>query len=330
LYLFVYGQCLWHIDPDAAERRFLSALARNPKLALAESALVSLYAGQQRRQLSKEHARRLVKLCPSSPNSLKLALSVQDSPIEGGRIAARLREVIRNSFRQDVYYLSLWQEETRLYPAERQHEVRARIGEDAWALERRAAINDPTWWSILLEAYRRSWDLPGRRNARERQIRALGRTPQGLWATVQKFLDEHPFDRKDRQRWARERFAATAEWTRYWPDEIGAWTERATSMVSSSNGTLKDLEEIVSNLRRLRANERSLGPGNRESGIYARVSVAVCCQQRRWLPAWIEELLREAIADAELIEDKRRIQNSRERAEKLLYQFQNERSTSPS
>ena len=261
LYQFLYGQFLLGRDRAEARRYLQLALEKDANFPWPHLALGRLEAMEHKRDEEIRQLRTFIDKCPCSLEAYSMI--IQAEPAEPAlQDIAKLRVLLRERPAVQLGpYLSLWDAELELTPIPEQPRVRKAIAGDLDALRRLNLVDLPSWWSILEEGYKRSWDKKGLEWARTEHARQLQSTPLGFEAARQNWLQSNPppdnSEPGKRDAYLRSRLEASAGWVKQWPDNFQAWLERFTMLTTIPGTTEADIDATIDGM--LQAIEKTSG-----------------------------------------------------------------------
>jgi beta-lactamase regulating signal transducer with metallopeptidase domain len=289
LYQYLYANYLLLSRNQAEARRYLlSSLEKDANFAWPHLALARLDANEKKSEPAARHARAFLEKCPCNLDAY--GILIHAAPAEQA-----LREIpkVHDLLRQDKglnlgSYLSLWDTEFQLTPLPEHARVRKEIARDLAAVRRLNQINNPVWWTILKEGYKRAWDQQGMEWVRAERAKHLPRTSSDFRTEFWEWSRDNPHPgfeapQEKRSAWGRARLGQTAAWIRQQPDDLMAWTVHLDTVASTPGQTEAEVDIACDGL--LKAfeqkpeNEPAAAPYMRGNNPY--ILVAYVYLQRR-------------------------------------------------
>ena len=241
-YFYFYGRALVGSNTAGAIEYLDRAVARDADAPSAYWALIEIYSSANFHDAVKLGAAllRYTKLCPDD-----LAAAYRISAVEDlatvRELAARLRAALerRNTSGVPAYYPRLWAAEVRVSGRD---EVRKHVPAD---LVRMQELN-PENYQAQLEGYKLLGDT-ARAREMEQKLKPAPRR-QNVYQVIDGWLQAHPHPgggatAEQRDRFAGEELAASAEWVRDWPEEPHAWYWRFAIVARSPNSSNAEVEK---------------------------------------------------------------------------------------
>jgi beta-lactamase regulating signal transducer with metallopeptidase domain len=253
LYQYLYANYLLSRNQAEARRYLLSSLEKDANFAWPHLALARLDANEKKNEPAARHARAFLEKCPCDLDAYSILIHA--APAEQA-----LREIpkMRDLLRKDTglkfgSFLSLWDTEFELTPLPEHARVRKEITGDLAAVRRLNRVDNPTWWTILEEGYKRAWEQKNLDWVRAERARQLRGTPEGFWAAQQKWQRENPYPGNEaplekRSAYERVRLDQTATWVREWPDNLTAWNLRLAAVAGAAGVSDVEVDEACDGL----------------------------------------------------------------------------------
>lgn len=301
LYVFLYGNVLAWTDRVEARRYLESALQKDVTFVWPHLPLGRIDSIENKREQAVQHLRTYLSKCSCDPEGYSLLVRVE-LPEQALLALPKMRAALRRKTRpQDVwFYVSLWDVEFELRPIPEHGAVRKEIARDLAGLRRMNLVQHSAWWFVLQEGYKRAWNEEGLRWAKEEQARQLAGTSLGFVAAQQLWRELNPQpDRgasEETVRAHRRKYAEQSEkWTREWPDHVGAWLTRFTTLTSEPDTPLTEIDLTIDRLLEVVERDRTTHavPSYPVSSVY--ISIASFYARRGVRLDRVPELVEKAL-----------------------------------
>jgi beta-lactamase regulating signal transducer with metallopeptidase domain len=255
LYQYLYGNSLQWSDRDMERRYLMAALQKDPAIPWPHLALSRLDEIARKPEDATGHLRTFLAACPCNLDAYSRLIRMEPAE-QAAQDIPKLRQLLgQNPSASLSVYMSLWDTQFQITPILDYPKVRKEITGDLTELRKLNRVDDPGWWTVLEEGYKRAWDQKGSEWVRTERARQLQSTPYGFNAAYLKWMRDNPYPTRDASpdKLAVRRRALidqTAAWVREWPDDVGAWTQRFGAVAYSAEATPEEADAAIAGLLR--------------------------------------------------------------------------------
>ncbi len=195
----------------------------------------------------KEHLKIWSEKCPTNMAALGLITRFGDKETMTST-AQRLRARLESSTSNDDfgYWDQLWTLEFKLRTVPEHAKQRELIAEDVKRLRARN-VNTQQWLDALKAGYKQAGDKEGERWAIDELVRLMPKSSLARRTIQARFFDEHPYPKgeateEQKQAYHRAVVEVTSDWTKRWPDDEYAWSNRVRSLMALKGASNDEVE----------------------------------------------------------------------------------------